>query len=605
MADSSRTLEVVINAKDNASNTIEGIGSSFRSMNAKMLAGSAIITGALGLVSKSMVQVGIDMESARTSFTTFLGSGEKAGKLLKQLSDFAVKTPFDLPQVVDGTKRLLAYGIQAEDIIPTFKMLGDLSSGNREKLNQLTLAYGQVRAATKLTGAELRQFTEAGIPLLEQLGKQSGRTAGEVKEAMENGAVISFEEVQKALSSMTEEGGMFFNNMEDQSKTLGGVLSNTRDEFVRFSLSVLGFTEEGEIRQGSVFYYLKQGAEQFLGILQTIRPDVQNFFDSFLSNTPAVIGALAAITAIMIPLAASVIAATWPILALSAAVGATAFATASLTTEFAKTNESSGLFVATLGLLFPTMDLLVSKNAEVAWATEQNDIAQQNLIATIEEVKYQETLLTDKKLGLESATLRVEKTQTAYDDALKKYGPTNIRTRELELQLKKAKNDVEIADKQVWDQIDANNKYYKEEYIPTQKKAEKASQTLDDVNTKSAGVWQRLTDKIKSAWEWLTKWITDSGKANTSGGGGSSFQHGGFVQGAFNQAVPAVLHGGEKVTPRMGVDVNGGGGGGNNISINITGSFQLDSNSRMNEFADMVIEKLNRQNELAGKGVSV
>lgn len=602
MADSSRTLEVVINAKDNASNTIEGIGSSFRSMNAKMLAGSAIITGALGLVSKSMVQVGIDMESAKTSFTTFLGSGEKAGKLLKQVSDFAVKTPFDPPQVVDGTKRLLAYGIAAEDIIPTFKMLGDLSSGNREKLNQLTLAYGQVRAATKLTGAELRQFTEAGIPLLEQLGKQSGRTAGEVKEAMENGAVISFEEVQKALSSMTEEGGLFFNNMEDQSKTLGGVLSNTREQFVRFSLSVLGFTEQGDIRQGSVFYYLKQGAEQFLGLLQRVRPDVQNFFDSFMSNTPAVIGALAAITAIMIPLAASVIAATWPILALSAAVGVTAFATASLTTEFANTNQAAGWFTATLGFLFPQMDLLVSKNAEVAWATQQNEQAQRNLTQAIEDVRYAETLLIDKKIALEAANLRVEKTQMSYDEALKRYGPTNIKTRDLELQLRKAKNDVEIADKQVWDQIDSNNKLIKEQYMPTQKAAEKANENLKTSNEKTANSFDRIKDAIGGALSKLGEWLS---KPINVEGIGKGFQHGGFVQGAFNQAVPAVLHGGERVTPRMGVDVNGGGGGGNNVSINITGSFQLDSNSRMNEFADMVIEKLNRQNELAGKGVSV
>ncbi len=178
MADSTRTLDIVINAKDNASSKMEGVGQSFSSMSSKMLAGSAIITGALALVGKSMVQVGIDMESARTSFTTFLGSGEKAGKLLKELSDFAVKTPFDLPQVVDGTKRLLAYGVAADQVIPTFKMLGDLSSGNREKLNQLTLAYGQVKAATKLTGAELRQFSEAGIPLLQGLADQANKAGG-------------------------------------------------------------------------------------------------------------------------------------------------------------------------------------------------------------------------------------------------------------------------------------------------------------------------------------------------------------------------------------------------------------------------------------------
>lgn len=86
---------------------------------------------------------------------------------------------------------------------------------------------------------------------------------------------------------------------------------------------------------------------------------------------------------------------------------------------------------------------------------------------------------------------------------------------------------------------------------------------------------------------------------------GLSFQHGGFVPGASNQPVPAILHGGERVVPRTGTDVNSGGGGGPSISISITGDFHLDSDSRVQELADKIIRVLGRQNELASIGVSI
>jgi hypothetical protein len=85
------------------------------------------------------------------------------------------------------------------------------------------------------------------------------------------------------------------------------------------------------------------------------------------------------------------------------------------------------------------------------------------------------------------------------------------------------------------------------------------------------------------------------------------FQHGGFVQGSYSQAVPAILHGGERVVPRTGTDVNSGGmvGGGGPVTINISGSFNLDSESRVQELANKISDVLGRQNELAGKGIGI
>lgn len=171
-----------------------------------------------------------DFEQLEVAFETMLGSGEKAQQLLKDLEVFAKGTPFEFTTLTDSTKRLLAYGTAAEDVIPTVEMLGNISSGiGMDKLPQLTLAFGQVQAATKLTGAELRQFSEAGVPLLGTLADNFNVTAAEMIEMISAGEV-GFEDVKTALMSMTEEGGKFHNLMQEQSQTTAGQFSNLKDE---------------------------------------------------------------------------------------------------------------------------------------------------------------------------------------------------------------------------------------------------------------------------------------------------------------------------------------------------------------------------------------
>lgn len=207
-----------------------------------------------------------DFQQLRISFETMLGSADKAGTMLRDISDFARKTPFDLPQVAEGSKRLLAYNIDAEKLLPTFEALGNIAAGvGRDKLPQLILAFGQVKAATKLTGAELRQFTEAGVPLLQILAEQSGKTAAQVKEDMEGGVAPSFEDVEKALFSMSAEGGKFFNLMEKQSTTFQGTMSNLKDGMIRFALSLAGVSAEGDILAGGPMEKIIQKAQALLG----------------------------------------------------------------------------------------------------------------------------------------------------------------------------------------------------------------------------------------------------------------------------------------------------------------------------------------------------
>ena len=187
---------------------------------------------------KSALSAASNAESVRIAFETMLGSKEKAQALQAQIVELASATPFELTELTDYTKQLLAMGVSQETVIDDLKSLGNIAAGvGKDKLPQLTFAFGQVRAAGRLTGEELNQFTEAGVPLLETLAKQAGTTASAMKKAISDGKV-NFEQVRSALASLSGEGGKFFNLMERQSKTLDGQLSNLSDSFGQLQVSI-------------------------------------------------------------------------------------------------------------------------------------------------------------------------------------------------------------------------------------------------------------------------------------------------------------------------------------------------------------------------------
>lgn len=196
-----------------------------------LFAGASIALG-------GFLKVAGDFEQTEIAFETMLGSAEKAKELLDGLKEDARKTPFTLPGILDAGKRLLAMGIKADRLRDTIKILGDVTAGvGIDKLPQLVLAFGQVSAATKLRGQEIRQFTEAGVPLLEELGRTLGKTAGEVQEMTSRGEV-SFEDVRQALENLTMGSGRFANLMEKQSKSFLGILSNLKDFIIINAIAI-------------------------------------------------------------------------------------------------------------------------------------------------------------------------------------------------------------------------------------------------------------------------------------------------------------------------------------------------------------------------------
>lgn len=188
------------------------------------------IGGAAALKSfvSEMMNVRGEFQQLEIAFGTMLKSKEKADKLMAELVDIAAKTPFDLQGVASSAKQMLAYGSSAESVGKELVMLGNVAAGVGAQLGDIAYLYGTLRTQGRAYAVDIRQFAGRGIPIYEELAKVMGVTKDEVSDLVSQGKV-GFKEVEQAFQNMTKEGGMYFNLMQEQSKSLTGQISNLGD----------------------------------------------------------------------------------------------------------------------------------------------------------------------------------------------------------------------------------------------------------------------------------------------------------------------------------------------------------------------------------------
>ena len=196
----------------------------------KWIGGLALGAGLVSLA-KTGIEAAMTMEGLTAQFTVMTGSAEKAKGVISEIADFAAKTPFDKLGLSNAAKTLMAFGMEADKVVPTLKMLGDVAGSDQNKLNSLALVFGQIQSAGKLTGGDLLQLINQGFNPLNTLAKISGKSMAELKDAMSEGR-ISADMVTLAFQAATSEGGLFFGNLEAQSQTLQGRISTLKDNFV-------------------------------------------------------------------------------------------------------------------------------------------------------------------------------------------------------------------------------------------------------------------------------------------------------------------------------------------------------------------------------------
>lgn len=195
-----------------------------------------------------LINVRGEFQKTEIAFSTMLGNVGEAKALMGDMVDLAAKTPFSLQDVSSGAKQLLAFQVPANEVVDTLTRMGNIAAGLSIPLSRINLVYGQVKAKGKLAGDDLRQFTEAGIPMVAELAKKFNKTTAEIS-AMVSAGKIGFKDVQDVLFSMTNEGGMFFNLMEKQSKSLSGQIANLGDAWDQM-LNTIGEGQEGILSDG-------------------------------------------------------------------------------------------------------------------------------------------------------------------------------------------------------------------------------------------------------------------------------------------------------------------------------------------------------------------
>lgn len=258
-----RRLREVENGVKNTSKQIEQSGLGIEELFNRMTRAAAAF-GA-GFTAKELIsniaQVRGEFQQLEVAFKTMLGSEDKANALMQQLVKTAATTPFDLQGVANGAKQLLAYGENVENVNDDLIRLGNIAAGLSQPLGDLVYLYGTTMTQGRLYTADLNQFTGRGIPMIRELAKVFGVAEGEVKSLVEAGKV-GFPEVQKVIQNLTNEGGMFYNLMQEQSKTITGQISNIEDA-VSTMFNEIGKANEGIINEAlSGVSYLVENYEK-------------------------------------------------------------------------------------------------------------------------------------------------------------------------------------------------------------------------------------------------------------------------------------------------------------------------------------------------------
>ncbi len=205
--------------------------------NVVTIVGGAVSAGLIALGTKA-VGLAADLEQAKISFKTMLGSASESEKMLKSLYNFAAKTPFEFPEIRTAAKSLLAFGESSKTIPDTLRRIGDISSGISAPLNDIAQIYGKIRVQGRLFAEDMNQLTGRGIPVIQEIARQFNVTESEVRKLVETGKV-GFPQIEQAFISLTSEGGKFYNMMEAQSQSMAGLWSTFKDN-VNMALTELG-----------------------------------------------------------------------------------------------------------------------------------------------------------------------------------------------------------------------------------------------------------------------------------------------------------------------------------------------------------------------------
>lgn len=250
---------------------------------------SYLVGQGMGTLLQSIVQTRGQFQQLEIAFSTMLKSSSQAKKLMDSLIDTAARTPFDLQGIAQTTKQMLAYGSTVDNVVDEIVMLGNVASGVGAPLQDIAYLYGTLRTQGRAFTVDIRQFAGRGIPIYEELAKVLGVTKDEVTSLVSEGKV-GFAEVEKAFQNMTGSAGIYYNLMQEQSKSLTGMISNMGDAWDN-ALNSLGKANQdifGDAIQGAT--YMIEHLDDILRIVKAVAVGYGTMKAAIVLNTLATKG---------------------------------------------------------------------------------------------------------------------------------------------------------------------------------------------------------------------------------------------------------------------------------------------------------------------------
>ncbi len=235
-----RVVEYIIAAKDRTALAVRsalsriksfttGVGRNLANLQAGFGMTAGVVRTFAGIVSTAIAEA-FRFERAEANFRSLLGSVDRAKAHIADLREFANSTPLTFDDLSRASRLLLSFGAAADSVLPSLKMLGDISMGNAQRFQGLALVFAQVQSQGKLMGQDLLQMVNQGFNPLTVIAKETGATVSELKDLMAEGG-ISFEMVAAAMRKATEEGGLFHNALQEASTTGEGLISTLKDKW--------------------------------------------------------------------------------------------------------------------------------------------------------------------------------------------------------------------------------------------------------------------------------------------------------------------------------------------------------------------------------------
>ena len=208
--------------------------------SARLFIGGAIATSVYEF-GKAAIDAKSKVEQLEISFSTLLGSQEKANSLLAELKSYGTVTPYDTEGLAQAARLMLSYGMSANKVMPMLKVLGDIAMGDKEKLQSLALAFSQMSASGRVYKQDLNQMVNAGFNPLQIIAEKTGKSIGELNDELSAGK-ISVNQIEQAFIDATSEGGKFHNMINNMSNSLEGKIASMADEWENLKAAIGGLS---------------------------------------------------------------------------------------------------------------------------------------------------------------------------------------------------------------------------------------------------------------------------------------------------------------------------------------------------------------------------